>query len=150
MLFRSAVQAATGATRENSLHALLRLQDQLSSNTEACENSLFNSRLSRVVTKLANRVIKAIESTPHPFSSSSMDMETIFCVLEDTMEIRNKSEARSEGSDATENLAKLIVSAILKSRGEATSMRKEIHALDIDPYSSALGGLISSCSTHTE
>jgi len=135
-----AVQAATGAARENSLQALIRLQDQLSSNTDAHDNPLFNSRLSRIVTKLSTRVIKAEEGTPYPFASTNMDTETILCCLEDTL------ENCPEGAGATKNMVKLIVMAILRTRGEST-MRKEMRDLEIDPHSSALGLLVESCAS---
>ena len=139
-----AVQAATGAARENALQALIRLQYQLSTNTDAHDNPLFNSRLSRVVTKLSTRVIKAEEGTSNPFSPTNMDMETVLCCLEDTMDNCNKLE-QLEGAVATKNIVKLIVMAILKARGESDTMRKEMLDLEIDPSSSALGVLAESC-----
>jgi cytoskeleton-associated protein 5 len=139
-----AVQAATGAARENALQALIRLQYQLSTNTDAHDNPLFNSRLSRVVTKLSTRVIKAEDGTSNPFSSTNMDMETVLCCLEDTMDNCNNLE-QPEGAAATKNIVKLIVMAILKARGESATMRKEMLDLEIDPNSSALGVLTESC-----
>ncbi|OEU12196.1 ARM repeat-containing protein [Fragilariopsis cylindrus CCMP1102] len=141
-----AVQAATGAARENALQALIRLQYQLSTNTDAHDNPLFNSRLSRVVTKLSTRVIKAEEGTSNPFSPTNMDMETVLCCLEDTMDNCNKLE-QLEGAVATKNIVKLIVIAILKARGESATMRKEMLDLEIDPNLSALGVLAESCAT---
>lgn len=139
-----AVQAATGAARENSIQALIRLQDQLSSNSNMDEDSHFNSRLARVVTKLSTRVIKAEESSPHPFSSSSMDMETILCFLEDTLDACRTNLEQPEGSVATKHIVKSVVTAILKSRRECTSIRQEMEDLEIDPESSALGELVTS------
>lgn len=139
-----AVQAATGAARENSFQALIRLQDQLSSNTDLSGDLQFNNRLSRVVTKLATRVIKAEESSPNSFSSSGMDVETVLCCLEDTMDAMSKSK-QPEGVAGTKNVAKLIVMAILKARGECNSLQQEMLDLEIDPQSSALGALVSSC-----
>jgi len=134
-----AVQAATGASRENSIQALIRLQDQLSANSD--EDPHFNGRLSRVVTKLSTRVIKAEESTSHPFSSSSMDMETILCFLEDTLDTcRN----REQPDGATKHIVKSVVTAILKARRECTSLRHEMEDLEIDSDSSALGELVTS------
>lgn len=138
-----AVQAATGATRENSIQALITLQDQLSSSTDIGEDTLFNNRLSRVVTKLSTRVIKAEESTSHPFSSSSMDMETVLCFLEDTLDACRKRE-QPEGAAATKHIVKSVVTGILKARRECTSIRQEMDDLQIEPYSSALGELVGS------
>ena len=132
-----AVQAATGAAREKSLQSLIRLQDLLSSNNDAHDNSLFNSRLSRVVTKLFSRVIKAEESTPYPFSSTNIDIRAMLRCVEET----------TEGCrDATQNMLKLIVVSILKARGESATIRIEIENIGIDPDSSSLGLLINSCS----
>jgi len=146
-----AVQAATGATRENSIQALIRLQDQLSSSeNEEVEDSQFNSRLSRVVTKLSTRVIKAEEGTPHPFSSSSMDMETVLCFFEDTLDVCRKADqamdpsGQSERTAATSHMVKSLVTSILKHRRECTSIRQEMEDLEIDPHTSALGELVGS------
>lgn len=138
-----AVQAATGATRENSIQALITLQDQLSSNAGVGEDVQFNNRLSRVVTKLSTRVIKSEESTSHPFSSSSMDMETVLCFLEDTLDACRKREQPEEAA-ATKHIVKSVVTGILKARRECTSIRQEMDDLQIDTYSSALGELVGS------
>lgn len=141
-----AVQAATGAKRENSILALVSLQEQLSLSTDVCEDPLFNSRLSRVVTKLLSRVLKAEESKTGSFSASNLDMETVICCLEDTLVASDNAEAagKLEGAAATRNLASLIVSAILKARGEASSLKSEMRNLDIDPATSALGKFVAS------
>jgi cytoskeleton-associated protein 5 len=138
-----AVQAATGATRENSIQALITLQDQLSSNAGVGEDAPFNHRLSRVVTKLSTRVIKAEESTSQPFSSSSMDMETILCFLEDTLDACRKRDQPEEAA-ATKHIVKSVVTGILKARRECTSIRQEMDDLQIDTYSSSLGELVGS------
>jgi hypothetical protein len=137
-----AVQAATGSARENSIQALVRLQDQLSPDNDLGGDPQFNSRLSRVVTKLSTRVIKAEEGTPHPFSSSSMDMETVLCCLEDALDAcRNVDQ---EGAAATKHIVKSVVTAILKARKECSSILQDLDDLQIDPYTSALGQLIRS------
>ena len=138
-----AVQAATGAARENSIQALIRLQDQLSSTSNNVDDPQFNSRLSRIVTKLSTRVIKAEESVSHPFSQSSMDMETVLCFLEDTLDSCRKSE-QPEETTATKHIAKSVVTAILKARRECNSIEAEMEDLGIDPNSSALGELVAS------
>ena len=145
-----AVQAATGARRENSLLALIRLQEQLSLNAEVTDDLMFNSRLSRIVTKLMTRVIKAEENSALPFDSSSLDVETIICCLEDSLDACDKAEAedtKPEGIVATRNLAKLVVSAMLKARGESANLRREMEELEIDPDSSALGQMVALCAT---
>lgn len=144
-----AVQAATGAKRENSIQALVTLQEQLSLNIDACEDPLFNSRLSRVVTKLLTRVLKAEESTSDPFLSPTMDIEAVLCCLEDALVACDKAEdsGNAEGAASTRNVAKLVVTAVLNSRGEASTLLDEMANLDIDPSASALGKLVSSVCT---
>ena len=138
-----AVQAATGAARENSIQALIRLQDQLSSNSNLGDDLQFNGRLSRVVTKLSTRVIKAEESASHPFSSSSMDMETVLCVMEDTLNACRNAQ-QPEGATTTKHIVKSVITAILKARRECTSIRQEMNDLEIDPHKSELGELVDS------
>jgi hypothetical protein len=148
MNLQLAVQAATGATRHFSFEALITLQQQLCLNAEGSEDALFNSRLSRVVAKLFARVVKAEAATYEPFSSSNVDMEAVICFLEDTLVACERAEEEDKPQDgiaATRNLAKLLVTAILKARGETASMRTQMDDLEIDPASSALGKLLASC-----
>jgi hypothetical protein len=144
-----AVQAATGATRANSLIALIRLQEQLSLNADAGETQLFNSRLSRIVTKLTSRVIKAEEGMATPYDPSTVDMETVICCLDDTLVASGKSEKEGnlEGSAATKNLAKLVIMSVLKVRGEVKTFLQAMEDLEIDPSSSSLGALVTACAT---
>lgn len=70
----------------------------------------------------------------------------MLCFFEDTLEnFRNLEQP--EGAVATKNIVKLVVAAILKARGECTSIRQEMNDLEIDPWVSALGELIDSCAS---
>jgi hypothetical protein len=70
--------------------------------------------------------------------------------LEDSLDASNKAEAehnKQEGIAATRNLAKLVVSAMLKARGESANLLREMEELEIDPDSSALGQMVALCAT---
>jgi hypothetical protein len=148
LLFKLAVQAATGATRHHALEALMSLQQQLGLKAEGSDDHVFNSRLSRVVTKLFARVVKAEESSQQPFSSSSVDIEAVICFLEDALVACGEVHAAKISEDAilaTKDLAKVLVTAILKARGETESFRNQMNELEIDSESSSLGRLLSAC-----
>jgi hypothetical protein len=149
-----AVQAATGARRDFAIQALFRLQEQLSLNATPYKDSIFNVRLSRIVTKLMSRVIKAEESikigdsVPPPFDSSTVDIEAIICCLDDTLmaAVRAEKDGIVEGVTAIRNSAKLVLTAMLKARGEANTLCELMANMGMDPVNSELGKLLSSCS----
>lgn len=143
-----AVQAATGAKRDSSIQALIALQQQLSMSVDTQEESVFNSRLSRVVTKLFTRVIKAEEGEEQPYGSDDFDTESILCCLEDALEACEKAKEQNtpeEAIFATHNLVKMLTTSILKARGESFSLREEMDELGIDSSDSELGKLLISC-----
>lgn len=149
-IIQLAVQAATGATRHFSFEALIALQQQLSLTTDGSEDHLFNSRLSRVVTKLFSRVVKAEEASSMPFASPSVDVEAIICFLEDALvacEKVDNGRISQDAISATTNLAKVLVNSILKARNETASILGQMEQLEINPESSALGRLVAVCAS---
>ena len=110
---------------------------------------MFNSRLSRVVSKLFARVVKAEEASLQSFSSATFDTEAIICCLEDLLVAceNAEQEGKCAHSDiaASRSLAKVLLTAILKARGETTSVRSQMNDLGIDSFSSALGRLLVMC-----
>ncbi|CAJ1952945.1 unnamed protein product [Cylindrotheca closterium] len=139
-----AVQAATGTKRDISFQALIALQQQLSMNAKNSDESMFNSRLSRVIAKLFSRVIKAEEGTPEPYNSGEFDIESILCCLEDSLDATLSDGA---GAGGNRNLAMLLMTSMLKARGESFSLRSQMDELGIDSQSSELGKLLTSCAT---
>lgn len=124
------------------------LQQQLC--LKADGDPVFNSRLSRVVTKLFARVVKAEESSQQPFSPSSVDMEAVVCFLEDALVACRDTDEREiagEAIAATRNLSKVLVTAILKAHGETETLRSQMEALEIDSVESSLGQLVLSCAS---
>jgi hypothetical protein len=124
------------------------LQLDLGFDTEGGANAVFNSRLSRVVTKLFARVVKAEEGTPVPFSSSVVDTEAVLCCLEDALVACDDAEQEGryeDGVTASRNLVKVLIVAMLKARGTPTSILNELDELGINPVSSSLGNLVTSC-----
>ena len=126
------------------------LQQQLTIDADPKGDFMFNSRLSRVVTKLFTRVIKAEEGGMQPFSSISIDTEAVLCSLEDSLAACGKAESLGKSPDAVSacrHLSKNLVSAILKARGESASIRSKMDDLGIDYENSPLGKLVASCAS---
>jgi hypothetical protein len=85
-LLQLAVQAATGSPRDVSIEALLALQLQLCTvGNETAADAAFNRRLSRIVTKLFAKVLKAEAASARPFSANNIDVEAIICALDDML-----------------------------------------------------------------
>jgi cytoskeleton-associated protein 5 len=119
-----AVQAATGAQRHTSLLALMALQQQISlivNNGTSLEEETFNGRLSRVLTKLFMRVVKAEESNADPFSNNDFDLEAVLCGTEDFLSAcKAASECRPmEMVTACRDMITKLAEALLKNRGSS-------------------------------
>ncbi|CAB9516410.1 Cytoskeleton-associated protein 5 [Seminavis robusta] len=141
-----AVQAATGGSREASLGALLSLQRQLS-----FEASALNARLSRVITKLFARVIKAEEGTKPAWQS--VDLDVIVHVLNEHFEACDKHEEAAAVMDrdsiiACGKMAKTLVESLAKSPG-CDTLRETMSQAGLDPYSSPLGVALGEFATTT-
>ena len=124
------------------------LQLQLGLEQDVGADTVFNSRLSRVVTKLFARVLKAEEGSPAAFSTTSMDMEVVLCSLEDTLGACDHAEEEGRSADgvaASRNIAKTLVSSIIKTRGGSSTLRSQMEELGIDPESSLLGKVVDQC-----
>ena len=101
------------------------------------------------VTKLFMRVVKAEESTFKPFSSASLDVEALLCCLEDSLVACQKVVDQGlpdDGIEASQNLARVLVLALMRERGDASTLLLMMEELEIDTYASSLGALMSSCS----
>ena len=144
LIVQLAVQAATGSTRHFAFEALITMQQQLCLKAHPSDDPLFNSRLSRVVSKLFARVVKAEESTQSPFVPPRVDLESIICVLEDTLSACEEAEGNiaSEAIAATKNLAVVLVTAVLKAQGETAALKTQMEELGISADSS-LGRLVA-------
>jgi hypothetical protein len=119
-------------------------------NAETNEESVFNSRLSRVITKLFSRVIKAEEGKVDSFVPEDFDVESILCYLEDSLVACDMAEQEGRPYDAiaaSRNLIGLLMTAMLKARGESFSLRAQLDELGIDSVGSDLGKLLMSCAT---
>ena len=116
-----AVQAATGSTRHISLQALMTLQLQLCLHKADGTDAALNNRLSRIVTKLFGRVIKAEEGGEDPFFNPNVDVEALLCSIEDLLVACNDADNKSHTSadrslSECKNMGKSLVSALLKSK----------------------------------
>ena len=143
------MQAATGAERHVAIQALLRLHLELSFDTTA-NDQVFNSRLARVVNKLFARVVKAEDSCANPFSPSSVDTVAILRSLQQTLAYCDEAEDAPNAADAVKssrNQVMVLLAALLKARGGDDAIRSEMESVGIDPFNSALGVSVTSCSS---
>ena len=125
--------------------ALMTLQHQLSREApESEEDEAFRSRLSRVVTKLFNRVIKSEEGTASPFSVSQVDLEALVCWMEDLLVACDEMAAEMGEATAApcKDMVYSLVEAIVKAHGGTEYIQKQLDALGIDRHESALGAVI--------
>jgi len=82
-----AIQASHGAKRDTSFKSLLSLQLQfclgaMQQNVPSSDVSNAHHRMSRIITKLFGRVLKAETSEPTSFSSNTFDLESVLGTLE--------------------------------------------------------------------
>lgn len=128
------------------------LQHQLSRETnESAEDQAFRSRLSRVVSKLFTRVIKAEEAAADPFNASQIDLEALVCWMDDLLVACD--EMAAETGDGSEEpcraMVNTLVEAIVRAHGGTEYIQKHLDAVGIDRHSSALGLVIEPYETTT-
>jgi len=127
-----AIQASIGSERSTSFQALMSLQLQLCTTTllekrKGTGDNGFFSRLSRIVTKLFDRVLKAEEGAVSPFSEDQVDLEALLCTLEDVLtssknvcnqeNIANSASNMDESMEPCHNMAKTFMLSVLNARG---------------------------------
>lgn len=127
-----AVQAATGGSREGSLAALMVLQRQLS-----FEANSFNARLSRIVTKLFTRVIKAEESLENPWGST--DIEKLLLTLDVHLHLCHEAEEKAIKGDedalaSCKDMVKPLVESLFNTSGGVAGIRNKMRNLETDTY----------------
>lgn len=148
---KTTISAASGVPRHTSLQALLSIQQQLCLEPpEDAESAAFESRMSRVITKLFARVIRHEEGLSTPFSPDVVDMEALVCMMEDTLVACQQARqgGMSVGPDAIEicrDMIRTLVQSIVRSYGSSTRLLNMMDDLGIDPDSSDLGELVFSC-----
>jgi hypothetical protein len=126
----------------------LTLQQQLSLEvSDDADDDGFNSRLSRVVTKLFARVVKAEEGVADPFSSDLIDLEALICSMEDLLvAAETRVVSLVDGSsEACYEMVKTLVLAIMNAHQGSAYLRAQMEELGIDPHTSALGTMIALC-----
>ena len=153
-----AVQAATGASRYASFQALMTLQLQLQLNLKdgvvevsADEDEVFTHRLSRVVTKLFARVIRAEEGSSNPYSQNGMDMDALLCAVEDYLSVCHESEGpilMVEAVTICTDMVKTLILSVLGSHGSSTKLRRLMEDIEIHD-DSALGEMLEACEDET-
>jgi hypothetical protein len=113
-------------------------------------NEAFSRRLSRVVTKLFGRVLKAEESSPNAYTSLSLDFEVLLCSMEDVLNGCKEIEESGASADACIEMVRSLVQSIITTHGDASALKEHMADLGIDPFSSALGMLLDSCDVLSE
>jgi hypothetical protein len=153
-----AVQAATGSPRDVSIEALLALQLQLCTvGNETAADAAFNSRLSRIVTKLFAKVLKAEAASAEPFSPETVDMEAVICALEDMLVATSfapgaPNRNRQDAVETCSNMGRSLLIPILNARGEGgiEEFRAMMDELGIHSRDSKLGLLVTSCESELD
>ena len=144
---KTAVNAATGAPRHTSFHALITIQQQLATEANDAEFSDakdFNGRLSRVISRLFLRVIKAEEAAETPYTLTSMDMESLVSIMDDTLD--RCRDSHGPYSDASREMVSSLTESILKVHGGSGQIRKIMEGAAISTKYSSLADLVSSLS----
>jgi hypothetical protein len=134
---RLSVQAATGAARHVALMALMDLLQSASlvdPDTLSSEKHAFDSRLSRLLSKLFMRVIKAEEAASEPFNPNSVDLEAILCSMEDFLNTRHTTGNLLGSSDVCTGVMQSLADALIRARG-VKKLRSIMKDLDIGPVS---------------
>ena len=153
-----AVQAATGSPRDVSIEALLALQLQLCTvGNDTAADAAFNSRLSRIVTKLFAKVLKAEASSVTPFSPETVDVEAIICALEDMLVATAfapgaPNRNRQDAVETCSNMGRALMIPIINSRGQGglEEIRAMMDELGIDSRESKLALLVTSCESELD
>jgi len=114
------------------------------------EDGVFTHRLSRVVTKLFARVIRAEEGTGNPYTHEQLDMEALLCAAEDYLLVcqRAEEEGTAPSAEAVEictDMVKSLIISILDSHGNSELLRRYMQNADIRPTDSAFGEMLSAC-----
>lgn len=110
------------------------------------DEQAFNNRLSRIVSKLFARLIKAEESTSEPFSLASFDIEAIMCCMEDFLSACEdaKEKLGPEHTASVESCTEMLVQLVdsLLQVHDAIVLLGILEELGMDHQASALGILI--------
>lgn len=141
-----------------SIEALLALQLQLCTvGNDSAADAAFNSRLSRIVTKLFAKVLKAETATAKPFSSETIDLEAIICALEDMLVATALAPGapnrnRQDAVDTCSYMGRSLLIPILNARGEGgiEEIRSMMDDLGIDSRESKLALLVTSCESELD
>lgn len=168
-----AIQAAYGCMRHISLTALISLQIRLCSSIDhdnSTQEQITNTqRMSRIVTKLFSRVIKAEESEIAPFTSRQTNVEAILMGVEKNLiqcnSIPDSVVHSTDGistltdpeslRDAADKLAPChdmihtLVLQLIKAKNSQDSMQELKSELETNGlhYSTFTGRLVASCCT---
>jgi hypothetical protein len=135
-----AVQAATDAPRAAAFQALMDVQDHLlrEARVEFSEEAaLLNSRLSRVISKLFGRVVKSEEAKAEPYSSESVDLESLVCLIEDTL-------CAHSTDDAVTDMARVLTESIVSTYG-ASAILSMLEDMGMGLQASKFSQLVRTC-----
>ena len=133
-----AIHAATSTSRHVAIQALLTLQLKFCD-----ENSLLSTKLSKVISKLFNKVLKDESVSPNPYAS--VDLESILCLLDDTLVSCNRNTLSNNSSSASpvEDMILTLLKSLVSSRTQKQILETMID-VGIDPDESCLGNFMSS------
>ena len=112
------------------------------------EDEVLTHRLSRVVTKLFARVIRAEEGSDNPYTQDRLDMEALICSVEDFLAACQRAEQEGSSGESVEtcsDMPKALIASILDSHGSSTRLLQLMEDLEIHADESALGAVVATC-----
>jgi hypothetical protein len=106
--------------------------------------------MSRVVTKLFARVIRAEEGVAPAYSPGDVDMESLICIMDDTLVACDRAEEENvtilpDAIESCREMTKSLVESIVKTYDGPDGLYEQMDDLGIDSVTSELGKLIASC-----
>jgi len=139
---KTAVNAATGAPRNTSIQALLNVQLQLAADAVGLESQSteeeFNGRLSRVISRLFTRVLKAEEQMASAYSGAQM--KSIVGAMEETLDGCKHMASNA----ACKDMVTSLVTSILNAHKGADPLRDTMASLGISRRDSELAAVVNS------
>jgi len=147
-----AIQATYGASRHIAFQTLLSLQLELctlcvNKNISSDDATNTTNRMSRIVTKLFSRLVKAEESELQPFSENRLDIESLLCTLEDVLvdcntlsaQRSNVNEFDNNKIKPCKNMGRAMMLHLLKAKskeGKSYDLKLMLDKLDLGNASS--------------
>ena len=148
-----AIQAAGESSRHISLQSLLSIQKQLceasiSETVQPTDIADMNPRMSRIITKLFARVVKAEESLTNAYFRNGVDVESIFLSFT-TVFLMKSTDLQYEHYVPCQNMVRVLVLSILKAaklQNDIPRLNEIVDNLPTESEKIAIFELMKTCS----